>query len=190
MIAFSSSRLRAPLFPIVSSFIENMRPHRACVTQIPVQASAFGSYLKLLTMGKYHANGLGAICARRERELWRPTPVINGFRPSHFSTLSSQAQQKEKRTNNHEKFMSSALQATKKSSRALLCNLKLEPGEVGLCTLNHEGLGVVAGDGKSGIAVLGHHGDVLGSSDSKSAVHDLRLQNEVLLLLLTNKAVH
>jgi hypothetical protein len=53
-------------------------------------------------MGEYHANGLGAICAKRERELWRPTPVINGFRRSHFSTLSSQAQQNEKRTSKHQ----------------------------------------------------------------------------------------
>ena len=48
---------------------------------------------------------------------------------------------------------------------------------------------LIYSDGKGGIAVLGHHGDVLSSSDRKSAVHDLGLQNEVLLLLLTNKAV-
>jgi len=118
-------------------------------------------------------------------------PLLTVFHvhTSQHSHRKRSRMKKFKRTNKHEKFMSSALQATKKSSRALLCNLKSQRVEVGLCLMNHEGLAVEGGHSKSGIADLGHHGDVLGSSKSKCAVHDLSLQSVVLVLLLTSGGV-
>ena len=117
-----------------------------------------------------------------------PPPFLMVF-DVHTSQHSHRKRSRMKNERTNIKFMSSALQATKKSSRALLCNLKSERVEVGLSLMNHEGLAVEGGHGKSGVADLGHHGDVLGSSESKRAVHDLSLQSVVLVLLLTSGGV-
>ncbi len=88
----------------------------------------------------------------------------------------------------------SALQAKKAQNFIQALQLELlarcKREKVARCRHSHEGLVVVAGDGQGGQAVLGHHCDVLSSSKGKSGVHCLRLQNEVLLLLLSHKSVH